>query len=85
VDNKVSQELHQFISDQDITLQLVPLGIQRANAAERAIRTLKNHLISGLCTAYPAFPMRLWDHLLPQALLTLNLLRASKINPKLSA
>ena len=30
-------------------------------------------------------PLHLWDRLLPQALLTLNLLRGSRINPKLSA
>jgi hypothetical protein len=29
--------------------------------------------------------MHLWDRLLPQAVITLNMLRASRINPKLSA
>jgi len=31
------------------------------------------------------FPIHLWDRLIPQAELTLNLLRGSRINPKLSA
>ena len=31
------------------------------------------------------FPIAEWDHLLPQSKMTLNLLRASRINPKLSA
>ena len=31
------------------------------------------------------FPMHLWDKTLPQAELTLNLMRGSRINPKLSA
>ena len=30
------------------------------------------------------FPMSLWDKTIPQAELTLNLLRGSRINPKLS-
>jgi hypothetical protein len=32
-----------------------------------------------------AFPMHLWDRLLPQAILTLNMLLKSRINPKISA
>jgi hypothetical protein len=52
LDNEVSHELQQYTSDQDITMQLVPPGIHRANAAERAIRTLKNHLISGICVIF---------------------------------
>jgi hypothetical protein len=31
------------------------------------------------------FPLHLWDHLLPQAELTLNLMRGSQLNPTLSA
>ena len=33
----------------------------------------------------PDFPIHEWDRLLPQCVLTLNLLRAARINPKLSA
>jgi hypothetical protein len=64
---------------------LPPPGIHRRNAAERAIRTFKNHFIAGLCGVDQYFPLHLWDRLLPQAILTLNLLRGSRINPKLSA
>jgi hypothetical protein len=85
MDNECSTVLRDFLHQEDIQLQLVPPGVHRANAAERAIRTLKNHIIAGLCTTDPDFPLHLWDRLLPQALLTLNLLRASRINPKLSA
>jgi hypothetical protein len=38
-----------------------------------------------MCSVDRDFPIHLWDRLLPQALLTLNLLRGSRINPKLSA
>jgi hypothetical protein len=55
------------------------------NAAEGAIRSFKDQLIDGLCSTYKSFPMYLWDRLLPQAVLKLNMLRASRINPKLSA
>ena len=57
----------------------------RVNAAERAIQTFKNHFIAGLCTVDPNFPLQLWCDLLPQAQLTLNILRQSRINPRLSA
>ena len=57
----------------------------RVNAAERAIRTFKNYFVSILCTVDSQFPLQEWDRLLPQALLTLNLLRSSRIHPSLSA
>ena len=53
--------------------------------AERAIQTFKNHFISCLCTAPPGFPAAEWDRLLPQAEITLNLLRNCRYNPALSA
>jgi hypothetical protein len=67
------------------TSNFVPPGIHRRNAAERAIRTFKNHFIAALCSVDKNFPIHLWDQLLPQAEITLNLLRGSRINPKLSA
>ena len=71
--------------EQGIDYQLVPPHVHRCNAAERAICTFKNHFITELCSVDRDFPIHLWDRLLPQALLTLNLLRGSRINPKLSA
>ena len=38
-----------------------------------------------LCGVDPDFPLHLWNRILPQTELTLNLLRTSRINPKLSA
>jgi hypothetical protein len=63
--------------------QLVPPHFHRTNAAERAIRTFKEHFKAGLATVDPDFPAHLWDRLLPQAEITLNLLRP--LHPKLSA
>ena len=68
-----------------IDYQLVPPNLHRRNAAEQAIRTFKNHFIAGLCSTDKDFPIHLWDHLLPQAGLFLNVLRGSRINPSLSA
>jgi hypothetical protein len=67
--------------DFGLAYQLVPPHIHRLNAAERAIRTFKNHFIAGLCLADDDFPIRLWDKLLPQAEITLNLMQASRTDP----
>ena len=85
LDNEASHALQEFMTEQDVDYQLAPPHIHRSNAAERAIRTFKNHFIAGLCSADKDFPLHLWDKLLPQAILTLNLLRGSRINPNLSA
>jgi hypothetical protein len=68
-----------------IDFQLAPPQVHRRNAAERAICTFKNHFIAGLCSTNRDFLLNLWDKLLPQCLITLNLLRRSRINPQLSA
>jgi hypothetical protein len=73
------------MKQQNVDFQLVPAGQHRHNAAERAIRTFKNHFVAGLCSTDNNFPLHLWDRLLEQAVLTLNLLRGSRINPNLSA
>jgi hypothetical protein len=65
--------------------QLAPPNMHRTNAAEKAIDTWKCHFISGLSSVDPRFPMHLWCRLIPQATTTLNLLRPSRINPRLSA
>ncbi|KAI2494253.1 hypothetical protein MHU86_20271 [Fragilaria crotonensis] len=85
LDNECSSALKTFLRDAEIDYQLVPPRLHRRNAAERAIRTFKNHFIAGLCSVDKNFPLHLWDKLLPQAELTLNLLRGSRLNPKLSA
>ena len=59
--------------------------MHRRNAAEKAIRTWKNHFISGLFSTDSQFPMHLWCRLLPQATLTLNMLRASRRHTQISA
>ena len=45
----------------------------RVHAAERAIQTFKNHLISGFCCTDSEWPLQLWNNLTKQALIILNL------------
>jgi hypothetical protein len=85
LDNEASKLLKTYLHQQDITFQLVPPYSHRRNAEERKIRSFKDHLIAGLCSTEKSFPMHLWDRLLPQSVITLNMLRTSRINPKLSA
>ena len=46
---------------------------------------VKNHWIAGLATCPSDFPLHLWDKLAPQCEMTLNMLRGSRLNNKLSA
>jgi hypothetical protein len=85
LDNEAPGPLQQFLRDAHVDFQLAPPHVHRRNAAERAIQTFKNHFVAGLSSTDEQFPLHLWDRLLPQALLTLNLLRTSRINPQLSA
>jgi hypothetical protein len=83
--NEASAALKNFFTANDVEYQLVPPQCHRLNAAERAIRTFKEHSVAGLSSVDPAFPLHLWDRLLPQAEITLNLLRTSRLHPQLSA
>ena len=85
MDNECSIDLKLAIVKNKGNYELVPPHQHRRNSAEKAIRTLKNHLLSGLATCNTNFPIHEWDRLLPQCKLTLNLLRNSQINPKLSS
>ena len=85
LDNEASQMLQDYMVDQKIDYQLTPAGLHRRNHAERAIRTFKAHFIAGLASVDPDFPLNQWDKLVEQAEITLNLLRPSRINPRLSA
>ena len=68
-----------------MTYQLVPPHDHRRNAAEKAVQVFKDHFIAVLCGTDQNFPMRLWCSLLPQAVVQLNMLRASAIHPQISA
>jgi hypothetical protein len=75
LDNEASLALRNYLTKQGINYQLSPPHINRRNNVERAVQTFKNHFIAGLCSVDPTFPLKLWDKVLPQATITLNLLR----------
>jgi len=65
--------------------ELVPPGCHHRNAAKVAICIFKAHFLSILAGVSKDFPMNLWDRLLPQAEITVNLLRQSNATPTVSA
>ena len=77
--------LKQVMRNAGVAFQIVPPHLHRTNAAEPAIVTYKDHLIAGLSSCDPSFPLHLWDRLIPQATLILNLPRQYRIKPRLSA
>ena len=85
MDNEAANVLKQAMLKYKVTYQLTPPHMHRINAAERAIRTFKNHFLAGLATVDPTFPINEWDRLIEQAVITINLLRTSRLNPRLSA
>jgi len=55
-------------------MELVPPGCHQRNAAEVAVRNFKAHFLSVLAGVANNFPPRLWDRLLPQTEITINLI-----------
>eukprot|EP00804_Cyclotella_cryptica_P009385 CCRYP_018079-RA/>CCRYP_018079-RA protein AED:0.35 eAED:0.35 QI:0/0/0/1/1/1/2/0/420 len=86
LDNKISAAMKDLIQDTyKMSLELVPPGCHRRNAAEVAIRNFKSHFLSILAGVADDFPLKLWDKLLPQTEITLNLLCQSNATPTVSA
>ena len=85
LDNETSAELDAYLRDHVDIIQHVPPHQHRANKAERAIRDVKNHIIACLATTDTDFPLHVFDELLPQMEITLNLLRPFALNSSMSA
>ena len=66
-------------------LELVPPGTHRRNAAEATIRNFKAHFLSVLAGTAQYFLSSLWDRLLPQVEITINLLRQPNATPNVLA
>ena len=84
MDNKVSDTMKSHIRDNCI-LELVPPGCHCQNAAEVGIKKFGNNFLSILAGVADGFPPSLWDRLLPQTEITLNLLCQSNATPTVSA
>eukprot|EP00804_Cyclotella_cryptica_P023160 CCRYP_000369-RA/>CCRYP_000369-RA protein AED:0.34 eAED:0.37 QI:0/0/0/1/0/0/3/0/451 len=85
MDNQCSKTIQKFIESGNAKIQLVNPDNHRVNVAERAIQPWKNHWIAGLGTLDPNCPIQLWCQFIEQGQDTLNMLRTSRVNPKLSA
>ncbi len=85
LDNKCSAEMKASIMLNKMKFQLVPPHDHCRNLAEKAIQTFKDHFVAILCGTDNAFPLHLWDWLLPQAQHTLNMLQPSQMTPTISA
>ncbi len=85
MDNQATRHITTFLTKNDCKLQLVEPHNHQVNAAEQAIQTFKDAFIGALATTDSNFPLQQWDRLTPQIQDTLNLLRASRIDPTKSA
>ncbi|KAL7478468.1 hypothetical protein ACHAW6_004234 [Cyclotella cf. meneghiniana] len=83
--NKAHEELKQAIRENECQVKLTPADMHRRNVAEQAKQTFKGHFISVLVGVADNFLIYQWDELLPQTILTLNLLRQSNVAPNISA
>ena len=74
LDNEVSAEYKRAIKTKwNANYPLLPPNTHRSNSAKRAIHTFKAHFLSILAGVTLDFTIYLWDLLLPQTELTLNL------------
>ena len=85
MDNQAMKYIKNILTKKESNLQLVEPHNHRVNTTEWAIQTFKDAFIAGLATTDQDFPLQLWDRLAPQVQDTLNLIRASRINPNISA
>jgi hypothetical protein len=86
LDNEASTAYKEAITFKwNAKFQLIPPDMHCRNQVEHAICTFKNHFLLILAGINAAFPPYLWDLLLPQAELTLNLLQQATLNPRINA
>ena len=86
MENEVSEVLETLIGEYyNMGLELVPLGGHIHNAADVDILNFKSHFISILVGVTYDFPKDLWGWILPQAEVTINLLRLSNATAAVSA
>jgi hypothetical protein len=86
LDNKVLENMKNHICNTcKMNMELVPPECHWQNAAEVAICNFKSHFLSILAGVANDFPQNLWDCLLPQTEITLNLIWQSNAMPTVSA
>ena len=83
--NVASNLVQDWLGNNNIGIQLVVPNNHRVNDVERVIQTNKNHSIEGLCCCDDNFPTILWSKLIRQCQDSLNVLRTSRGNSRVSA
>ena len=84
MNNEASTALNMTMTTIKIKYQLVPPSNHIEKNTVIAIKTFNNHFILGLCSVDKNFNLKLWDRLLHQATISLNLLIKSITIPHLS-
>ena len=85
LDNEISNEYKNAIIENKMEYELVPKGQHRRNIAEKAIQTWKAHDIGVFSGMDMKCPLFLWDLMLKQIDMQVNMLRQSNITPRISA
>ena len=85
MDNEIYGKCIDASTKYDISCQLVLPHMHRINLAKRAFQTFKTHFEAALASVDPNFLLSKWDWLINQVNITLNMLRASRSNSKVSA
>ena len=85
LDNEISKGYEKAIKKHGMKAECMPKDAHHRNVAEKAIQIAKCHLKAILAGCDASFPMHLWDRLLPQAEIQINLLRPANANPNVSA
>jgi hypothetical protein len=85
MDNQWSDDLRDAATELDITIEFISTKARRANRAERAIRTAKNHIIATRAGFHPDFSHAYLDKCLPQMEITAYLHMKAFITPSLTS
>ena len=83
LENECSKEFKKAIKENELEYELVPKVQHSRNLTEWALQTRKAHTICALSGVPTTPPLGLWDELLPQLDMQVNILRWSNIHPKL--
>jgi len=85
LDNEISKGYEEAIEKHGMKAECTPKDAHHRNTAEKAIQIAKCHLKAILAGCVTSFLMHLWDRLLPQAEIQINLLRPANGNPNVPA
>jgi hypothetical protein len=85
MDNQAMWHIKKILTENNWKMQVVEPHNHPVNAAEWAIQTFKAAFIAAVATTNSDFSLQLWDQLTPQVKDILNMLRASCVNPSISA